>query len=159
MVDVIFGLPVHTIVVHAVVILVPLAALATIAVAIRPAWRARWIGWVVVANALAVVLTYVARESGKKLYGRLDSIGGAEVADDHRRLGLALIWFVLVFFGLSVLAWIAARSEIREPLPAVVAIVTAVAAAAVLYWVIRVGHSGTDAVWGDLVDNTSSSTR
>ena len=37
--DLINGLPVHPLVVHAVVVLVPLAALGTIAIALRPAWR------------------------------------------------------------------------------------------------------------------------
>ena len=39
MFDLINGLPVHPLVVHAVVVLLPLAALGTIALAVRPAWR------------------------------------------------------------------------------------------------------------------------
>lgn len=36
------GLPVHPLVVHAVVVLLPAAVLGTIAVAVRPAWRRRY---------------------------------------------------------------------------------------------------------------------
>lgn len=154
MFDTIVGLPTHTIAVHTVVILVPLAAMATIVVALNPRWRARYAGWMVLVNGLAVVLTYVARQSGRQLFARLDSIGGAGAAADHRRLGLALIWFVLVVFGLSVATWLVAHSRDTGPVPRIVAIATAVAAAVVLYAVIRVGHSGTEAVWGDLVKNT-----
>ena len=42
MFDTIDGLPVHALVVHAVVVLLPLALLGTIAIAVRPAWRARF---------------------------------------------------------------------------------------------------------------------
>ena len=154
MFDTIFGLPTHTIVVHAVVVLVPVAALATIAVALRPRWRERYASWMVLVNGLAVVITYVARQSGQKLFARLDSIGGAGVAAHHRQLGLALIWFVLVFFGLSVATWLVARSRDTGPAPTIVAVLTAVAAAIVLYEVIRVGHSGTQAVWRNFVKST-----
>ena len=39
MFDLINGLPVHPLVVHAVVVLLPLATLGLIAIAVRPAWR------------------------------------------------------------------------------------------------------------------------
>ncbi|MCX6467463.1 MAG: hypothetical protein NTW05_28360, partial [Pseudonocardiales bacterium] len=35
------GLPLHPLVVHAVVVLLPLAALGTVACALRPSWRAQ----------------------------------------------------------------------------------------------------------------------
>ncbi len=40
MFDLINGLPIHPLVVHGVVVLLPLAILGTIAIAARPAWRA-----------------------------------------------------------------------------------------------------------------------
>jgi uncharacterized membrane protein len=152
--DTIFGLPTHTLVNHAVVVLVPLAAIATIAVALRPRWRERYAGWMVLVNGLAVVLTFVARESGKNLFARLDSIGGAGVAAHHRQLGLALIWYVLVLFAFSLATWLVVRSRDRGPAPTIVAILTAVAAAVVVYEVIRVGDSGSRAVWENFVKNT-----
>jgi uncharacterized membrane protein len=141
----IFGLPLHPLAVHAVLILLPIAVLATIAVVLNPRWRARYTLWVVALNAVAVFLTYLARESGKEFYAAL---GAPREARDHRELGLALIWFVLVFFALSVATWLLARQTSAGPLPTVSAAVTAIAAAVALYWVIRVGHSGTEAVWG-----------
>ncbi len=154
MLDTVFGLPTHTILVHAVVVLVPVAALATIAVAMYPRWRTRFAGWLVLVNAATVVLTWITREAGKKLFERLDRVGGAEVAEHHRALGLQLIWFVLVPFALSVLTWLVSRRRVTGPASAVVALLTAVAAAVVVYEVIRVGHSGTEAVWRDFVKNT-----
>src|SRR5262245_9598347 len=107
----------------------------------------------VIVNGLAVVLTFVARESGKKLFARLDSIGGAGVAAHHRQLGLAFIWYVLVLFAFSLVTWLVVRSRDRGPAPTIVAILTAVAAAVVIYEVIRVGDSRTRAGWGDIARN------
>lgn len=156
MLDVFVGLPVHTLVIHALVVVLPLAALATIALAVQPRWRRRWIGWAVALNAGALVLTFAARQSGKELYARLDSIGGAEVAADHRRLGLMLIWYVLAFFGLSVVTWILDRNRAAGLPPTVAAVATAIAAVVAVTALVFVGHSGTEAVYGDLIDNTSA---
>lgn len=50
MFDLINGLPVHPLVVHAVVALLPLACLGTLAIAVRPVWR-RQHGVLVVARS------------------------------------------------------------------------------------------------------------
>jgi hypothetical protein len=65
-----------------------------------------------------------------------------------------LIWYVLVLFAFSLATWLVVRSRDRGPAPTIVAILTAVAAAVVIYEVIRVGDSGTRAVWRDIVKNT-----
>ena len=49
MFDTINGMPLHPLVVHGVVVLLPLAALGTIAIAVRPVWR-RTYGHLVVAT-------------------------------------------------------------------------------------------------------------
>ena len=53
MFDLINGIPLHPLVVHAVVVLLPLAVLGTIAIALRPSWRVRY-GPLVVAAAAVV---------------------------------------------------------------------------------------------------------
>lgn len=55
MFDLVNGLPVHPLVVHAVVVLLPLAIVGTILVAVRPTWRRAYGPLVVVASALSVV--------------------------------------------------------------------------------------------------------
>lgn len=59
MVDAVFGLPLHPLVVHAVVVLLPLVALAVIALVLMPRWRARFavplLGLLVVGAVSAVV--------------------------------------------------------------------------------------------------------
>ena len=65
--DTLFGLPAHPLIVHAVVVLVPLAAIGGIAIALS-AWVRAHIGWLVVAFAVAgVVLVPLATGSGEAL--------------------------------------------------------------------------------------------
>ncbi|MGR7001166.1 DUF2231 domain-containing protein [Yinghuangia aomiensis] len=71
MFDTVFGLPVHVLVLHFAVVLVPLAALATIAVAVRPAWLPRFGVWVAALDAVMVVLVWATKESGEKLLKRI----------------------------------------------------------------------------------------
>jgi len=151
--DTIFGLPMHVLVVHFVVALVPLIAIATAAIAVVPAWRERWIGWAVLANAAAVILAWVARLSGQAFIKRLDRLSPAyaEITKTHRARGLNLIWFVLALFAVSLLLYLLGRDSKNRGL--VVGIVTVVAAALVVYEVILTGHSGSSAVWKGVVNS------
>ena len=73
--DLVNGIPVHPLVVHAVVVLLPLAILGTIAVAVRPAWAVTY-GWLVVsAAAVSTVLCPVATSSGEELEKRVGDPG------------------------------------------------------------------------------------
>ena len=74
MFDTIAGLPVHILVIHAVVAFAPLAALLAIGYAVRPAWR-RVLRWPVALLAVATgVGGFVAAESGSPVeaLGRAD---------------------------------------------------------------------------------------
>ncbi|MGH3327100.1 MAG: DUF2231 domain-containing protein [Streptomycetales bacterium] len=156
MFDTVFGLPVHALVIHLVVIGLPLAALFTAAVALRPAWRTRYVWWAVAGNGFLLAATYAAQESGKLLYERL---GEPPEAATHRELALTLIWFALallvvtVVLALPVAAVALARSH-GVAVHALTLVVVLVAAASVVQ-VVRVGHAGTDAVWGSTVESTS----
>lgn len=55
MFDTLNGLPAHPLVVHAVVVLFPLAILGTLLIAIRPRWRVRYGPLVVAATSVASV--------------------------------------------------------------------------------------------------------
>ena len=98
MFDTVLGLPVHVLVVHAVVVGLPLMAIVTVVAAFMPTLRL-WMAWAVaVADAGVVVLTFVARESGEQLQQRL----GGQVAQEHAALGRNLIWFALPVFAVAV---------------------------------------------------------
>ena len=73
MFDFVFGLPMHALVIHAVVVFVPLSALCAIAYVVRPPWR-RVLRWPTAAGALiSGVSAFVAAESGEKLLVRVST--------------------------------------------------------------------------------------
>ena len=67
MFDSILGLPLHPLVVHAVVVLLPLAALGVIALTVVPRWRQRYAALVLIALVVATGSAFVAKESGEAL--------------------------------------------------------------------------------------------
>lgn len=156
MFDLINGLPVHTLVVHAVVVLVPLAALGTIAIAVQPRWRRTYGPLVVAFGVLSAILTPVATSSGEALEQRVGNPG------EHAELGDQLIWFILPLLVLSAaLVWMdrrGTRSERAASSPTalkVVAALAVVAAVATSVQVYRVGDSGARAAWGEKVQASS----
>jgi len=145
--DTVLGLPVHALVVHGVVVLLPLMALLTIVVAFVP--RLRPLAWlVVVADAGMVAMTFTARQSGEAFQERL---GGSQVAADHAALGRNVLWFALGLFVASVLVAMARGSG--RMLPA--GIVAVVAGTLVVISAVLTGHSGSEAVWADIVTKTN----
>ena len=75
------GVPLHPLVVHAVVVFAPLAALFGIAYAVLPGWR--WaLRWPLVAvTGIAVVTAFIATLSGQDLADSSGLIALPEVAD------------------------------------------------------------------------------
>jgi Ca2+/Na+ antiporter len=149
--DTVLGLPVHALVIHGVVVLLPLMAMITAAVAVVPRWRGPAAWPVAVIDAGMVAMTFVARQSGEALQTRL----GDRIAQAHAALGRNLIFFALAMLLASLVVAVTRRSQ-RAPLGAVLAVVTGVL---VVWWTVRVGHSGSDAVWRDIVTNTNQVTR
>ena len=158
MFDLINGIPVHPLVVHAIVVLLPLALLGTIAIAVKPAWRRPYGPLVVAAVAVSAVLAPVATSSGEELEHRVGDPG------EHAELGDQLIWFILPLLALTLaLVWVDRRAATtatlaegaerptttRSKLPAVLAALAVVAALACTVQVYRVGDSGAKAAWGD----------
>ena len=154
MFDLFNGLPVHPLVVHAVVALLPMAVLGTIAIAVVPRWRRRFGVLVLGITAAAVVAIPVATESGEALEQRVGDPG------QHAELGDQLIWFALPLLVLvAVMMWLERRSrradeapgDSRRGLALIVAVLAVVVGVANLVQVYRVGDSGAQAAWGDQV--------
>jgi len=119
--DTVLGLPVHALVVHGVVVLLPLMAIVTAVVACVPRWRARAAWPVVVVDAGMVAMTLVARQSGEALQRRL----GGQVAQAHAALGKNLFWFAFAMFLASLVVAMVHRSR-RATFGAVFAVVAGV---------------------------------
>jgi len=146
--DDVLGIPLHPLVVHAVVVLMPLAALGTIAIALVPRLRDVY-GWLVLAASTIVLVTVpVATQSGKRLRDSLN-LGGpvAEKVHTHQQFGERMIyaaaglWVVLV-----VMLWLH-RTRRRDGIMTAVSALAIIAALAALGLVVLTGHSGSNAVW------------
>jgi hypothetical protein len=150
--DTIAGLPLHPLAVHAVVVLLPLTALATIAVAVRPAWRAAS-GPVAVVALLLVPVTIVAKQSGEALQRRLSSLmaDGSVVAADHGQKGSLVPLVAIALFGAALLVWFS-RTRRALTIPAIV--VAVVVGLGTIGWCVVVGDSGARAVWGATVSSS-----
>lgn len=150
--DVIFGLPVHALVVHFVV-LVPIVALAAVWMAVRPSFSRRFGVAVVVFAVLAFIASVISRVSGEQLASRIG------YPDPHTELGNVLPIFIGVFAVLLTLFWLFDRGipgNRRRPLwLKVLAVAVVVAAILAVWWTIRVGHSGAEATWKAVIDNTT----
>ena len=152
MFDTINGLPLHPLVVHAVVVLLPLATLGVLALALRPAWRGPY-GWLVVAAAAAaVVLIPVATESGEHLEQRVGDPGV------HADLGGQLIYFAFPLLVVALALALLPRSPRPQPrsMHLVVAVVAVLVSLANIVQIYRVGDSGAKAVWGNVPAATES---
>jgi predicted membrane protein DUF2231 len=149
--DTILGLPVHALVVHGVVVLLPLMAVLSVLVALLPRWRAVATTWVVVGDTVVLVLAYVAKESGEQLLARLQLTG--EQIETHEKYGDLLPWVALGLLVSGVLLWFAVQ---RRPalLPLAIPLVV-VAAVVVLVMTFLTGDSGARAVWESVVSHTS----
>lgn len=146
--DVINGLPVHPLVVHAAVVLVPLTALGLLAMAIWPRFSGRY-GWVVaVSGLLATGSSFAAKESGEVLEGRV-----GEPGFDHAELGDLMPIFAGVMLVAVIALWLIDRRAPadgpapRRGLRIAVAVVGVLIALGNLFWVYRVGDSGAKSVW------------
>jgi uncharacterized membrane protein len=143
-------LPIHALVVHASVILIPIAAVLAIAL-LRPAWRMvlRWP--LVVAIGLSVVLAFVSRASGTVLKDNLEEQTKGTVVgkaiEHHQELADRLWIFLLVFFVVSVIAALL-LPRLNNPIAGgIVAFIVAAIAVVVIVLVIQTGEAGTKAVW------------
>lgn len=173
--DRIGDLPAHPLLVHAPVVLVPLALIALVAMAVRPAWQ-RAGGAVVALAVAAMVASVLATRSGEALEEELEDTGMTlgSTLRDHAEMGDRVPLLVGVFLLLVIAWYVLARRARRAaaaaegepatdpaagpnrgpgsvPRAAVVGVLVASVLAGVVATasVIRTGHSGASSVWGD----------
>lgn len=153
----VLGLPTHVLVVHAVVVLVPLAVFGAVVVAVWPAARRR-LGWVVLGvTAVATLCIPLATTSGEQLGERLVP---TQLIEQHEHLGDGLLVFVATL--LVAVAALVSLDHVRTKrqagtsgwapskllLAGLSALVVAAAAVSAVQ-VVRIGDSGARAAWTD----------
>jgi hypothetical protein len=149
------GVPVHPLVVHAVVVLAPLAGLTGLVYAAVPKWR--WLlRWPLVVLAVAAAgASFLATQSGEWLLESRPEL--APIVEEHEEhgelmrnvaLGYAVVSVVAAWAlgGGSALASGKGARETRFGIP--VAVLLAAGAVALLVTAYLAGDSGAKAVWG-----------
>lgn len=159
------GLPLHPLLVHAVVVLLPLSAVGAVVIAARPPWRRRFGPVVAALTVLAVALVPITQETGDQLKHKL---GENPLIERHEELADTLLPYAIVF-GVLVLALVVigrltdrkARNSDSATTPrrggwtgllVAVAVLTVLSSVATTARVVQVGHSGSTAVWNGVAN-------
>lgn len=153
--DTVGGLPVHALVVHAAVVLLPLTALGAVLISIKPAWSRRFGIIVVLIGLLAAVATVIAKESGERLAAHVG------LPETHAMLGDRLPLFAALLFVLVLILWLKDRgipgNRKRPAWVVALAAIVIVASCATVWWTFRVGDSGARAVWDPILQRANVS--
>ncbi len=148
--DTFSGLPVHSLVVHAVVVLVPLAALGGVLMALWRSFSRRFAPLVVIIAAIAAGSAFVAKEPGEKLAAR---VGGGP--PPHMSLGRWMPLIAGALFLLILIYWLVDRGiPLNRPRPLwlkLLGVALIIVALFAIFWTVRVGHTGSEAVWNQLL--------
>jgi uncharacterized membrane protein len=143
-------LPVHPLVVHLTVVLIPVAALSVVLAALWPAARRRLGLLPPVLALLALVLVPVTTAAGTWL---ADRVGRTPLVDRHEVLGNSMLPWVIALFVVAVAVWawhrFATKTNRRTRLVGTVVLALAAIAVAVgsVVTIVQIGESGAEAVW------------
>ncbi|MER5432258.1 DUF2231 domain-containing protein [Streptomyces sp. NPDC002588] len=154
------GLPVHVLIVHFVVVLVPLSALAVVVGAIWPS-AARRMGIVLPVLALLTLASVpLATGAGEWLEEHVDSNA---LVRRHAELGDGLLpWAAGLFVLATVIWWSTRRSAASRSALGVrvaAAVLSVGVAAGAVVDVYRIGDSGAKAAWQDGFSKTATGER
>lgn len=141
----IFGLPLHPLIVHAAVVLVPLAALGALLVVAIPWVRTRYGGLTALFAVAATGSALAARFTGPALATELGLAGSARIAR-HQAYGLWMPWPVLLLL-VALVAYLWAQARGPKALVAISGVVTVLASLISLVLIGLTGHAGATAVW------------
>jgi hypothetical protein len=144
--DLIFNLPVHPLVVHGAVVLVPLVAFAALAMSYWPSFSRKYGGPVLILAVVAQLSLFIAKASGEPFQQRLN-----KDIERHANLGeIAPLTFIPLLV-LLFLRWRMDKSGATVGSARVrrlVSVLLALAAILALVYIFLTGHSGAESVWG-----------
>lgn len=152
MFDQVLDLPLHPLIVHAAVFLIPLSGVLGILFVI-PRTRAWSRLPLLLVSLLAAAVAYVAAESGEALLAVISATASPEeliAATEHQVHGDRLMWFTFAYAAVAVLAYLLSmprRSVYRGVVGVVMSVLLVVGAGALMYQSVLAGHSGAVAVW------------
>ncbi len=136
------GLPLHPLVVHAAVVLIPLSGVLGLLMVFVPRFSTRFGPLVAILAWGGVGAAFIAKESGEILSEQID-----KAPKLHVESGDLMPLFAIAQAVLILLLWLADRRGGRGILGLLVAMVTVVVVLATGYWTYRTGDSGAQSVW------------
>lgn len=143
-----FGLPSHPFVVHAAVVLLPLAALGVIVVALWPSLRRKYSGPVLLLSGVAFLVMPLASSTGEDLTRYVPK---TDLAAQHVSLGESgIVAGGAVFAAALVLWWINRSRSVGRTMERLIVILAIIMSLAATYQIARIGHSGAASVWSKL---------
>lgn len=148
--DLFLGLPVHVLITHVVVVLLPLSAFALIALVFLPKLRKNYSLLTLIGLGVSVVAAFIAKESGEALSYR---VGTPSV---HTEWGEKTL-FVAVLLFISALVWqfLLKKKNKYGYLIGYLAVILAITALVISY---LAGHSGAKASWEKRINPVSQAT-
>lgn len=153
--DLLFGLPVHPLVVHLPVVLLPLAAIGVLVLTIKPALRAKLAVATLVVLVVGFLGTLVASSSGEALAVR---VGGQP--QPHAQAGGLLPWAAAIFLAVGGgWLWWVRRDETTESRKTLGGMVSSLIGVGVFALTVFVGHTGATAAWEDVVNPSAESSK
>ncbi len=168
------GLPAHILLVHAVVVLLPLAAFLVVLTALWAPARRRLAAANAILSVVVVIIVPITTSAGEWLEQRVPE---TPLLRDHTELGDTAIWYAIPIAILAVVIWwrqletiatetpealpssgaagrvatLTRRRTYLAPLSAtvtrVIAVLAVVVAVAGVYGIYRIGDSGSKAAW------------
>jgi len=150
--DLITGLPVHVLVTHAVVVLLPLAVLTLILVITIPKLRSHYRYPAVGLAILGAISAVIAEQSGRALQARVGSPGEhAEWGEMVPPVAVALAVLSVVWLIVSGMA-----SSRGKVLAAVIGGIVIVVGIVAVVLTVQAGHSGSEETWSERIESTDS---
>lgn len=147
------GLPLHPLVVHAVVVLLPLTAVCAVLMVINSRFSRRFGPIVVALGFISVASAFVAKESGEQLLRRVDA------SANHVELGDRLPVLAGLYFVILLVFWLLDRgipgNRRRPALVIILGVLLVIASVLICLQVYAVGHSGAEGVWLQMLSGTN----
>ncbi len=146
----VLGLPIHPLIVHATVVIVPLAAALLVGVNLMPRLRA-WAGPLPLLLAIAsLVLTPLSTSSGEDLE---HTMGENQAIEKHAELGEMLIWWAVGLVVVSGASWFLARTgrSLGTGPELALKVAGVLVGLGAIVQVVLIGHSGAEAAWGGVL--------
>lgn len=163
------GLPAHILLIHAIVVLLPLAALLLVLSACWPAARRKLAGPNAILSVIVLILVPITTDAGEWLQRRVPA---TPLVHTHTELGDTAIYSAIGIAALALLVWWRqrestalayppadhTRARVLQPrraflapgsnaVTAVVAVVAILVAGGAAYDIYRIGDSGAQASW------------